>query len=614
MQLTVRRRLADRIWQWRTITYLVSTALVLLAIMAVFFSISSPSSVVQVSTEPTFFEPSRAFRATEDFARFTDTTAGGVGDKAAASWFAERLRALSIPGYTQEFTAPLGDHSATLNNVAVVFPGESREAILVAAQRDPILVGSSTFAATTPPLAKASGTGILLDLIQVFAARPHGKTLIFLSSDGGGYGGLGVDYFLRNDPRGQDVRVVLSMYGLGREDRDHLQAGIEGPKTTAPGWYLQLATATLDQAGLGVESPGLATQVADHALVLCSGEQTAGLRLGVPALMLFDTGRGRTTAAGLATQGASMERLVLSLDAGTEIPSDPGTAVVLSSGRYLTTRALGILGALMLLPGALMAFTWLAVTRIRPDAWLRYLRNLASFVLPLLGLLLVSWGAARAGLLPHYRLPAPPQDPPAQHPQYLTAAAMLVVGLAMLFVCRHYLGYLRPREPLVMAETVKLSVGLLVLVAGLALLASSSPFSMLTGVTAAWAWPLVTCFAEPTRRSGARRHRPLTNRLLLISGLTAPALLYLYLVVSTDLRWWEGWWFLLVQTVSGSYGIVSPVASVLITAGFLVLLGVKRLQLIPIETLGEHDDLSLVEPPPARVRKVKRSRRQAAEE
>ena len=608
MQLTVRRRLADRIWQWRNITYLASTALVLLAIMAVFFSISSPSSLVQVSTEPTFFEPSRAFRATEDFARFTDTTAGGVGDKAAAVWFAQRLQALSIPGYTQQFTAPLGDHSATLNNVAVVFPGESREAILVAAQRDPLLVGSSASTTATPPLAKASGTGILLDLIQVFAARPHEKTLIFLSSDGGGYGGLGVDHFLRNDPRGHDVRVVLSMYGLGREDRDHLRAGIEGPKSTTPGWYLQLATATLGKAGLGVQSPGLGTQVADHALVLCSGEQTAGLRLGVPALMLFDEGPGRTTAAGLATQGASMERLVLSLDGGTEIPSDPGTAVVLSSGRYLTSRELGILGALMLLPGTLMAFTWLAVTRMRPDAWLRYLRNLASFVLPLLGLLLVLWVAARAGLLPLYRLPAPPQDPPARDPEYLIAAALFAVGLVLFFVSRHFLGYLRPREPLVMAETVKLSVGLLVLVAGLALLTSHSPFSMLAGITAAWAWPMVTCFAEPPRNSGTRRHRPFTNRLLLISGLTAPALLYLYLVASTDVRWWEGWWFLLVQTVSGSYGILSPIASVLIAAGFLVLLGVKRLHLIPIETLGEHDDLSLVRPPPARVRKVKRSR------
>jgi hypothetical protein len=609
MQLTVRRWLADRIWQWRNITYIVSTALVLLAIIAVFFSISSPSSLVQVSTEPTFFEPSRAFRATEQFAGlFPDTTVGGVGDKDAASWFVERLRALAIPEYTQEFTAPLGNHSATLNNVAVVFPGESREAILVAAQRDPLLSGSSPSAATTSSLAKASGTGILLDLIQVFAARPHGKTLIFLSSDGGGYGGLGVDYFLRNDPRGRDVRVVLSMYGLGRESRDHLQAGIEGPSSTTPGWYLQLAAATLDEAGLDVQSPGLATQVAEHALVLCSGEQTAGLRLGVPALMLFDTGPGRTTAAGLAIQGASMERLVLSLDGGTEIPSDPGTAVVLSSGRYLTSRELGILGALMLLPGTLMAFTWLAVTRIRPDAWLRYLRNLASFVLPLLGLLLVSWAAAHAGLLPRYRLPAPPQDLPARHPDYLAAAALLVVGLALLFVSRHFLGYLRPREPLVMAETVKLSVGLLVLVAGLALLTSSSPFSMLTGITAAWVWPMVTCFAEPTRNSGTRRRRPFTNRLLLISGLTAPALLYSYLVFGTDLRWWEGWWFLLVQTVSGSYGILSPIASMLITAGFLVLLGVKRLQLIPIETLGEHDDLSLVEPPPARVRKVKRGR------
>lgn len=579
-----------------------------MAIVAVFFLISSPSSYVQVSTQPTFFEPSRAFRATEDFAGILGQKgAGGVGDERAAAWVATRVKDLKITGYTQDFTAPLGDHTATLRNVAVVFPGESTEAVLVAAQRDPFSAGPSTSTAIAPPLVQAAGTGILLDLIQVFAARPHQKTLIFLSSDGGGYGGSGVDYFLRNDPRGADVRVVLSLYGLGREDQHQLQAGIEGPDRSAPGWYVQLAAATLDTAGIDLRLPGIATQVADHALALSSGEQTAGLRLGLPALQLYDAAPGRTTAAGLATQGAAVERLVLSLDSGTEIPRDPGTALLLGSGRYLTSRALGFLGALMLLPGALMALTWLAVTRIRPDAWLRHARNLMSFVLPLAALVLVCALASQAGLLPRYGLPAPPQDLSAQHPDYLISALLLVLGLALLFVSRHFLGYLRPREPLVMVETVKLSVGLIVLVVGLGLLTSYSPFSLLTGITAAWLWPLVTCFAEPPRPSANRRHRPFTNHLLLLSGLAAPALLYVYLVANTNLRWWEGWWYLLVQMVSGMYGLAGPAASVLITAGFLVLLGVKRLQLIPIETLGEHDDLSLVEPPRPRVRKVKRS-------
>jgi hypothetical protein len=84
--------------------------------------------------------------------------------------------------------------------------------------------------------------------------------------------------------------------------------------------------------------------------------------------------------------------------------------------------------------------------------------------------------------------------------------------------------------------------------------------------------------------------------------LSAPALLYGYLASTTDLHVWNGWWFLLVQSVSGAYGVRGPVASVLITTGFLVLLGVRRLQLIPIETLGEHDELAMVERPRRRTR------------
>ena len=42
-----------------------------------------------------------------------------------------------------------------------------------------------------------------------------------------------------------------------------------------------------------------------------------------------------------------------------------------------------------------------------------------------------------------------------------------------------------------------------------------------------------------------------------------------------------------------------PAAIVFITAGFLVLLGVKRMRVVPIETLEVTDELSLLEPPRA---------------
>ena len=347
---------------------------------------------------------------------FPDTTAGGAGDKAAASWFAERLRALAIPGYTQEFTAPLGDHVATLNNVAVVFPGESREAILVAAQRDPVLVGSSTLGRHDPASRQGERHG--------HPPGPHTGVRGPASRED-----PDLPIQRRRGLRGAGCRLLPSQRSReGATSAWCCRCTVSGARigTTSrraskvrraplPGGICSLPRQHWTKQASASQSPGLATQVANHALVLCSGEQTAGLRLGVPALMLFDTGPGRTTAAGLAIQGASMERLVLSLDAGTEIPSDPGTAVVLSSGRYLTSRALGILGALMLLPGstdglhlagrdsdparrlaALLAQP--GVVRATPAGPPRWCRG---------------WQPA-PGLLPLYGLPAPPQDPPAR--------------------------------------------------------------------------------------------------------------------------------------------------------------------------------------------------------
>jgi hypothetical protein len=83
-------------------------------------------------------------------------------------------------------------------------------------------------------------------------------------------------------------------------------------------------------------------------------------------------------------------------------------------------------------------------------------------------------------------------------------------------------------------------------------------------------------------------------------------LLYAYLATANSIGWLNAWWYVLVQTVSGAYGIRGPAAVVFITAGFLVLLGVKRMRVVPIETLEIMDELSLLElPAPKGRRKTK---------
>ena len=592
MRLTIRRRLADRIWQWRKLAYAVSAALVVVAIIGVFVSISTPTANMEPSTDPAFFDAGRAYQATQEMARlYPRRELGSPEAVGAAAWFAERLDTLKIPHTETAFEAPLGYRNVSIRNIAVVFPGTSTDTVMVTAARDPNLDPQ------LPNLADASGTGMLLELIQVFSTRPHEKTLIFLSSEGVGYAGLGVNEFLEQYDHRERVKVMLSLQGLGKEQTDELQGGVTGPRGTTPGWYVQLVAGTLDKIDVRLDLPGIEKQIANQVLALSEGEQVAGLRMGVAALTLRDLGGGVVTAAGLATQGVAVERLILSLDAGGRTPTDPGTALVLESGRYLTRRALTILGMLLLLPIVIMALTWLAVTRMRPDAWLRHLRNLVSFMIPLVILPVLVWLGQVVGFVPHYLFQAPAVPSPATEPRLVPVLALVVLFNAIFFLSRHFLGYLHYREPRAMTEMAKLSLGLVTLLVGLALLATQSPFLLLPWVTVAWIWPLASCFRDVAHPTVAWWPHLRSNLLLLLTGFLAPLAFYLYLAFNTTVGFWRGWWFLMVQTVSGAFGLQAPLAWALIATAFVMLLGVKRLQLMPIETLDESDELSYVQSP-----------------
>jgi hypothetical protein len=601
MPLTIRRRLVDRVRQWRKIAYAVCVGLVVLASAVVFLSVSTPASSVELASGPTFFDANRTLRVAEEMLLYPQRTLGSEDAAGATAWLAEKLTRLRIPNETDSFTAPLGDQEVTLRNVTVVLQGASKETILVTAPRDtPTIV-------KVDPLAYASGTATLVDLVQVFAARPHQKTLVFLSTEDGNNGGLGISRFLDTNEAAENITTILSIQGLGKERTRSLQAGVTASQNATPGWYVQLVSRVLEKAGLGLQVPGMLSQAADHALSLSRGDQVAGLSRDIASLMLYDDGPGSPTAASLSTQGAAIERLILSLDTGTEAPPDPGTALLLKSGRYLTNRAVSLLAFLMLLPTIAALLIWLFSSRITGRAALRHLRNLVSFALPLAVIFLIAYLLARSGLIPRYRFQVPTMAGPATQPRLAPTLILILLGLAAFFLSRHFLGYLRPREARAATEMARLCTGFFSLFLGLGLMLSRSPFLLLPCLAAAWAWPLATCFAEPVYSGALWRHRFTSNAPVLLLGLLAPILIYSYVAVADGVGWLRAWWFLLVQTVSGAYGVRGPAAVVLITAAFLVLIGVKRMRVVPIETLEVTDELSLLELPVPRARRRPRA-------
>ena len=616
MPLTIRRRLVDRVRQLRKIAYAVCVALVVLAIAVVFLSISSPNSTLEVSAEPTFFNASTASRLAEEMTVLYKQRSLGSEDAAGVvPWMQEKLLNSMSPPNSQApsgvfgaptvdaFQAPLGDRQVTLRNVSLVLQGSGDQAILIAAPRDtPAVVKNDA-------LGYSSGTAMLLELAQVYSSRPHQKTLIFLSTEDATSGGLGIDRFLSTaDPKlVATISTILSIQGLGKERAKFLQAGVSAPQDTTPGWYVQLAGQVLAKAGLGLRVPGIASQAADHALSLSRGDQVAGLNRKIPSLRLYDdTPSVNPTVAGLTSQGAAVERLIMSLDEEPQIPSDPGTALVLTSGRYLTSRAVTLLAILMLLPAIAALLIWLFSSRVSRRGALMHMRNLMSFAVPLALVFLLAYALARWGLIPLYRYQVPTTQGPATNPKVGPTLILLLLGGAFFLISRHFLGYLRPRESRANTEMTRLCVGVLSLLFGLALMLSRSPFLLLPCLGLAWAGPLATCFAEPVYSGAIWRHRFLSNAPLLLTGLIVPFLLYLYLASGNHIGWLRAWWYVIVQTVSGAYGVRGPAAVVFITAGFLVLLGVKRMRVVPIETLEVMDELSLLEPPAPRGRRKTR--------
>ena len=119
-------------------------------------------------------------------------------------------------------------------------PGSTDDAILILAHRDDTGVGPGAND-------NASGTAALIELARGYgrlgtvAGRPTPQhTLIFLSSDGGAYGGYGAERFASTSPYRNRIKAVVSLDGL---------AGSARPRLELAGFAATLARSGPDQDG-----------------------------------------------------------------------------------------------------------------------------------------------------------------------------------------------------------------------------------------------------------------------------------------------------------------------------------------------------------------------------
>src|SRR3954469_19861167 len=196
---------------------------------------------------PPNFDGEATRQLASDFASsFPDRSPGGPAAVRAAQWFRDQMAPYGLPLATdtwQESAAGLG--AVRLRNVWAVARGQSPQAIIVMAHRDDTGLGPGAND-------NATGTAALVELARNYAQAAGGRvrsahTIVFLSTDGGAFGGFGAVRFSERSP----FRVVATVNLDGIGGRGPPRVVITGDTPRSPA-----ATFVGTAGGGGLEKKG----------------------------------------------------------------------------------------------------------------------------------------------------------------------------------------------------------------------------------------------------------------------------------------------------------------------------------------------------------------------
>ena len=146
----------------------------------------------------------------------------------------------------------------------------------------------------------ASGTAALIELVRGYgrlgtiAGRPKPQhTLIFLSSDGGAFGGFGAERFASTSPLRAGVRAVVSLDALAGTARPRLETAGFAPRSPAPALVRTADVRVAAQLGRSPARPGWLAQLVALGMPFGYGEQAPFLGRKISAIRLGNGGRQR---------------------------------------------------------------------------------------------------------------------------------------------------------------------------------------------------------------------------------------------------------------------------------------------------------------------------------
>ena len=362
-------------------TYRGTWLLVALPLLVAAFSVTRPVSLPAPDLPAAFDTQSATVLAQQLAKDYPDRSPGSAGATGALQWVVDQLRPYGFKPRVDRFEETVaGLGTLRFANVIATAPGRSNSTIVVLAHRDNSGVSPGAND-------NASGTATLIELARSYA-NPVGASgtpsssrrvspahrIVFLSTDGGGLGGVGALRYARESARAGHVVAVIDLDAIAGGGKPRLEFAGDTPRTASLTLVATAAARVLDQSGTEPRRPSGFRQLLDLAFPFSFYEQAPFVGRDISAVTLTTAGDrpspdvadfpDRMHTGRMGQIGRSAQQLLASLDEGLELAEGTSTYVYLDS-RAIRGWAIEVVLIASLLPFLAAAVDLFALCRRR---------------------------------------------------------------------------------------------------------------------------------------------------------------------------------------------------------------------------------------------------------
>jgi hypothetical protein len=325
------------------------------------FSVARPAALQAPTGLPTAFDKDAATALAADLTVNAPSRVPGTpGATSAARWFSDQLTQYRITVRKEAFTATVPGHGAVhFVNLLASRPGLSQKTIVVMAHRDDTGAGPGAND-------NASGTAALLELARAYAPttraiRVHQPySLLFLSTDGAVYGGLGAAWFAAHAPEASNVIAVVNLDAIAGPRAPRLELAGDTPRSPTAGLAETVRAQLATETGRDPRRTSTLRQLIDLGFPYSRYEQAPFVTRGIPAVTITTAGdrprsglqdnAGRLRATRLGQIGRATQNVIDALQQGVALAPGPSSYI------YLGSRIVRGWAVELVLVGALLPF------------------------------------------------------------------------------------------------------------------------------------------------------------------------------------------------------------------------------------------------------------------